>query len=121
MRRKRAAGLVLIGPAVWLGMSAPAAMAAPGDVQTVCASSLTPDGWVDISWGTSLSCGSGTAPNIKQIKQLTGLPVGTTVNACASTYQPAGWVQTSTYYTSSCRYSVVPSFNPNAWTLKRVS
>jgi len=120
--RKRAAALVLVGPALWLAAATPPAHAAPGEVQTVCASTLTPTGWVDVSWGTSLTCGSGSAPNIKQIKQLTGLPVGTTVNACASTYPPAGWVQTgSSYYSSSCRYSAVPSFNPNAWTLKRVS
>ncbi|EPX58157.1 hypothetical protein D187_004194 [Cystobacter fuscus DSM 2262] len=55
------------------------------------------------------------------IQQLTTLPVGTTINACASTYPPAGWVQTgASYYSSSCRYSVVPSLDPNAWTLKRV-
>lgn len=119
--RMRTAGLVLLAPAAWLALAASPAAAAPGEVQTVCASTLTPSGWVDVSWGNSISCGSTTAPNIKQIKQLTGLPVGTTVNACASTYQPAGWVQVSTYYSSSCRYSVVPSLEPNAWTLKRVS
>ncbi|WP_234334795.1 hypothetical protein [Streptomyces sp. NRRL S-118] len=121
MSLQRTMALAAAGSAACLFLAAPPSHAAPGDVTTVCASTLTPAGFVDVSWGTSLSCGSGSAPNIKQIKQLTGLAVGTTVNACASTYPPAGWVQTSTYYTSSCRYSVVPSFNPNAWTLKRVS
>ncbi|WP_228982094.1 hypothetical protein [Streptomyces sp. DH12] len=121
MPHKGTTALAAVASAACLLLSASPALAAPGDVTTVCASVLTPTGHVDVSWGTSLSCGSGSAPNVKQIKQLTGLPVGTTVNACASTYQPAGWVQTSSYYTSSCRYSVVPSFNPNAWTLKRVS
>ncbi|MFD7449784.1 hypothetical protein [Kitasatospora sp. NPDC059827] len=55
------------------------------------------------------------------MKQLTGLPVGTVVQACSTTYPPAGWVQTGAYYTSSCVAWSNPSFNNNAWQLKRVS
>ncbi|WP_143177599.1 hypothetical protein [Cystobacter ferrugineus] len=88
---------------------------------TVCASTLTPSGWVDIQWWNSASCGSTFAPNIKMIQEVASLPVGTTITACASTYPPPGWVQTgASFYRSTCRYSVVPSLDPNAWTLKRV-
>lgn len=121
MTRLRTTGMALIGAAALLTLTVSPAQAAPGDVSTMCASVLTPAGFVDVQWGNSFSCGSTFSPNIKQVKQLTGLPVGTVVNACASTYQPAGWVQVSTYYSSSCRYSAVPSFNNNAWQLKRVS
>lgn len=122
MRRLRSACLAFAGTAAMFALSAAPAQAAPGDVSTSCASVLTPAGYVDVSWGYRSSCGTQSfSPNVKQIKQLTGLPVGTVVNACASTYQPAGWVQTSSYYTSSCVYSSVPSFNHNAWQLKRVS
>ncbi len=87
---------------------------------TICSSTLTPSGWVDIQWWNSASCGSTFDPNTKLIENLAGLPIGTTVNACASTYPPAGWAQTAFYYSSSCRYSSVPSLDPNTWTLKRV-
>ncbi|MEU9105672.1 hypothetical protein AB0D54_15085 [Streptomyces xanthophaeus] len=122
MTRFRTTGMALIGTAALFALTAAPAHAAPGDVTTSCASVLTPAGFVDVSWGYSSSCGTQSFnPNIKQIKQLTGLPVGTVVQACASTYQPAGWIQTQSYYTSSCVYSSNPSFNNNAWTLKRVS
>ncbi|OQD57669.1 hypothetical protein BM536_000745 [Streptomyces phaeoluteigriseus] len=122
MRRLRSTVLALAGTAAMFALTATPSQAAPGDVSTSCASVLTPAGHVDVSWGYSSSCGTQSfSPNIKQIKQLTGLPVGTVVSACASTYQPAGWVQTSTYYTSSCVYSSTPSFSHNAWQLKRVS
>lgn len=87
---------------------------------TICYSSLTPAGWVDIQWWYSASCGSTFVPNTKQIQNLAGLPVGSTVNACASTFPPAGWTQTAFYFSSACRYSSVPSLDPNTWTLKRV-
>ncbi|GHI85048.1 hypothetical protein ACWGF3_00470 [Streptomyces xanthophaeus] len=122
MTRFRTTGMALMGTAALFALTAAPAHAAPGDVTTSCASVLTPAGFVDVSWGYSSSCGTQSfSPNIKQIKQLTGLPVGTVVQACASTYQPAGWIQTQSYYTSSCVYSSNPSFNNNAWTLKRVS
>ncbi|WP_405715381.1 hypothetical protein OG264_37290 [Streptomyces xanthophaeus] len=122
MIRFRTTGMALLGTAALFALTAAPAHAAPGDVTTSCASVLTPAGFVDVSWGYSSSCGTQSfSPNIKQIKQLTGLPVGTVVQACASTYQPAGWIQTQSYYTSSCVYSSNPSFNNNAWTLKRVS
>lgn len=122
MTRFRTAGMALVGAAAMFALAAAPAHAAPGDVTTSCASVLTPAGFVDVSWGYSSSCGTQSFnPNIKQIKQLTGLPVGTVVQACASTYQPAGWVQTSSYYSSSCRYSATPSLSHNAWQLKRVS
>ncbi|MGW6859374.1 hypothetical protein [Streptomyces xanthophaeus] len=122
MTRFRTTGMALLGTAALFALTAAPAHAAPGDVTTSCASVLTPAGFVDVSWGYSSSCGTQSfSPNIKQIKQLTGLPVGTVVQACASTYQPAGWIQTQSYYTSSCVYSSNPSFNNNAWTLKRVS
>ncbi|MFB7664875.1 hypothetical protein ACFC1R_13130 [Kitasatospora sp. NPDC056138] len=121
MTRLRTACLAAGLATAALGLAVSPAEAAPGDVTNVCASTLTPSGFVDVQWWNSSGCGSGFEPNAKQIKQLTGLPVGTVVNACASTYQPAGWVQVSSYYSSSCRYSAVPSFNNNAWQLKRVS
>ncbi|MBP2400561.1 hypothetical protein [Streptomyces syringium] len=122
MTRFRTAGMAFVGAAAMFALTAAPAQAAPGDVTTSCASVLTPTGFVDVSWGYSSSCGTQNfSPNIKQIKQLTGLPVGTVVQACASTYQPAGWIQTSSYYSSSCRYSATPSLSHNAWQLKRVS
>ncbi|MGW0765445.1 hypothetical protein [Streptomyces sp. NPDC002676] len=122
MTHLRTTGMALVGAAAMFALTAAPAHAAPGDVTTSCASVLTPTGYVDVSWGYSISCGTQSfSPNIKQIKQLTGLPVGTVVQACASTYQPAGWVQTNSYYSSSCVYSSTPSFNNNAWQLKRVS
>ncbi|GAA2251848.1 MULTISPECIES: hypothetical protein [Kitasatospora] len=121
MTRLRA-GLLAVGFATaTFALTTSPAQAAPGDVTNVCASTLTPSGFVDVQWWTSAGCGSTTSPNMKQIKQLTGLPVGTVVNACASTYPPAGWVQVSTFFSSGCGYSPVPSFNNNAWQLKRVS
>ncbi|MGW6571830.1 hypothetical protein ACWGAN_06590 [Streptomyces sp. NPDC054945] len=104
-----------------LAIAVSPASAAPGDTLTMCSSTLTPDGWVDAQWWNSGGCGSGFTPNTKQIKDLRGYPVGTQVNACASTWPPAGWTITNTYYSSGCRYSAVPSFNPNTWTLKRTS
>ena len=93
--------------------------AAAGDTANVCSSTLTPSGWVDVQWWNSSSCGSTFAPNAKQIKQLTGYPVGTRVNACSSAYPPAGWSITSSFYSSACRYSAVPSLDNNSWTLVR--
>ena len=88
----------------------------------ICASSLTPAGWVDIQWYYSSSCGTGSfAPNTKKIQQLTGEPIGTTVNACNSSYIPAGWAQTAYYYNSSCQSGSVGSLNPNTWTLRRLN
>ncbi|MEU8824535.1 hypothetical protein [Streptomyces sp. NPDC048636] len=121
MIRTRIACLALLTAAVTaIGMGT--ASAAPGDTMTMCGSQLTPSGYVDTQWWNSAGCGSGTfSPNTKQIKQLTGYPVGTQVNACASTWPPAGWTITNTFYNSACRYSVVPSFDPNSWTLRRTS
>ncbi|MGW6689966.1 hypothetical protein [Streptomyces sp. NPDC054961] len=122
MTRFRTTCMALAGAAAMFALTAAPAHAAPGDVTTSCASVVTPSGFVDVSWGYSNSCGTQSfSPNIKQIKQLTGLPVGTVVQACGSTYQPFGWVQTASYYSSSCVYTSNPSFNNNAWTLKRVS
>lgn len=122
MTRLRTTGMALVSAAAMFALTAAPAQAAPGDVTTTCASVVTPAYYVDVSWGRSISCGSQSfSPNIKQIKQLTGLPIGTVVQACGSTYQPEGWIQTSSYYSSSCVYSSTPSFNNNAWTLKRVS
>ncbi|MFF3767533.1 hypothetical protein ACFYYR_26105 [Streptomyces sp. NPDC001922] len=120
MIRRRIASLALLTTMVTtVGMAS--ATAAPGDTATICHSSLTPSGWVDTQWWNSGGCGPGFSPNTKQIKDLTGYPVGTQVNACASTWPPAGWSITSSYYSSGCRYSAVPSFNPNTWTLRRTS
>ncbi|ATB30300.1 hypothetical protein [Melittangium boletus] len=89
---------------------------------TICFSSATPAGWVDIQWYYSSSCGTGSfAPNTKRIQLLTGEPIGTRVNACNSSYVPAGWVQTAYYYNSSCQSGSVGSLNPNTWTLQRVN
>ncbi|MFF4403095.1 hypothetical protein ACFY2W_26235 [Streptomyces sp. NPDC001262] len=121
MRRFRAAGLVLLGTALAATVTAGPAQAAPGDTMTLCGSTRTPAGWVDVNWGISASCGASMSPNIKMVKDLTGLPVGTTVNACATTYPPAGWTQVSTYYSSGCQAFLNPSMQPNSWTLKRVS
>ncbi|MFB7470333.1 hypothetical protein [Kitasatospora sp. NPDC056184] len=121
MSRLRAAALAVGCAAAALTLTTTTAQAAPGDTQNVCASQLTPSGWVDVQWWNDLSCSSTFSPNKKQIKQVAGLPIGTTLTVCASTYQPAGWVQLSSFYTSSCNYSAVPSLNNNAWQIKRVS
>ncbi|MEU1071244.1 MULTISPECIES: hypothetical protein [unclassified Streptomyces] len=120
MIRTRFACLALLAAAACVAGTTPA-NAAPGDTLNMCASTLTPTGWVATQWWNSAGCGSGFSPNSKRIMQLTGYPVGTRVNACASTYPPAGWTITSTFYNSACRYSVVPSFDPNAWTLVRTN
>lgn len=121
MTRLRTTTMALAAAAT-LALTAAPAQAAPGDVTTTCASTATPAGYVDVSWGYSVSCGTQNFdPNIKQIKQLTGLPIGTVVQACGSTYYPVGWVQTSSYYSSSCVAFPNSGFNNNAWTLKRVS
>ncbi|NXY93297.1 hypothetical protein HYE82_02490 [Streptomyces sp. BR123] len=104
-----------------LAVAATPASAAPGTTQNMCASALTPSGWVDVQWWNSAGCGSGFTPNTKQVMDLNGYPVGTQVNACASTWPPAGWTIVGSYYSSGCRYSAVPSFNANTWTLKRTS
>ncbi|KJS52926.1 hypothetical protein [Streptomyces rubellomurinus] len=121
MTRLRAVAVTLGCTAAALALTMGSAQAAPGDTTNVCASTLTPSGYVDVQWWNSAGCGSGFAPNAKQIKQLTGLPVGTVVNACSSTYPPAGWTIVSSFYSSSCQYSSVPSFNNNSWQLKRTS
>ncbi|MGW3044505.1 hypothetical protein ACWC9T_31680 [Kitasatospora sp. NPDC001159] len=121
MTRLRAAVLTLGCTAAALTLTMGTAQAAPGSTSTVCSSSLTPDGFVDVQWWNSAGCGSGFNPNTKKIMQLTGYPVGTVVNACASTWPPAGWTIVSSFYGSGCQYSSVPSFNNNSWQLKRVS
>ncbi|MFB7614789.1 hypothetical protein [Kitasatospora sp. NPDC056181] len=121
MSRLRAVALTLGCTAAALTMTMTTAHAAPGDTTNMCGSTLTPSGFVDVQWWNSAACGSGFNPNSKQVKQLTGLPVGTVVNACASTWPPAGWTIVSSFYSSSCNYSAVPSFNNNSWQLKRVS
>ncbi|MEV0416418.1 hypothetical protein AB0I68_38190 [Streptomyces sp. NPDC050448] len=122
MDRLRTTTMALAGAAAMFALTAAPAQAAPGDVTTTCASTATPVGYVDVNWGNSPSCGTQNfAPNIKQIKQLTGLPVGTVVQACGSTYYPVGWVQTASYYSSACVAFPNSGFNNNAWTLKRVS
>ncbi|MBB4986244.1 MULTISPECIES: hypothetical protein [Streptomyces] len=122
MSRFRTTTMALAGAAAMFALSAAPAQAAPGDVTTTCASTATPAGYVDVSWGYSASCGTQNFdPNIKQIKQLTGLPIGTVVQACGSTYYPVGWTATASYYSSSCVAWPNSGFNNNAWTLKRVS
>ncbi|MFF4578814.1 hypothetical protein [Streptomyces sp. NPDC001389] len=122
MTRLRTTAMAVAGAAAMFALTAAPAQAAPGDVTTTCASTATPAGYVDVSWGYSNTCGGQDfAPNIKQIKQLTGLPIGTVVQACGSAYYPTGWVQTSSYYSSSCVAFPNSGFNNNAWTLKRVS
>jgi predicted transglutaminase-like cysteine proteinase len=119
MIRVRTAALAfgLASAAVALTMSP--AQAAPGDTSTVCASTLTPPGFVDVSWGNTFSCGATFAPNQKVIKQVAGLPVGTVLNICSSTYPPAGWVPVSSFYTNGCQYSVNPSFGNNSYQIQR--
>ncbi|MFE2107466.1 hypothetical protein ACFXAF_16545 [Kitasatospora sp. NPDC059463] len=121
MSRLRAAALAVGCAAAALTLTATTAHAAPGDIQTVCGSQLTPSGWVDVQWWNDFSCGSTFSPNTKKIEQVDGLPIGTTLNVCASALPPAGWVQLSEFYSSSCRYSVSPSFNNNSWQIKRVA
>ncbi|MEU5431754.1 hypothetical protein AB0G73_00065 [Streptomyces sp. NPDC020719] len=122
MSRLRTATMALAAAAAVSGLAAAPAQAAPGDVTTTCASTATPAGYVDVNWGYSNTCGGQNfAPNIKMIKQLTGLPIGTVVQACGSTYYPAGWVQTSSYYSGSCVSFPNQGFNNNAWTIQRVS
>ncbi|MDH6576176.1 hypothetical protein [Kitasatospora sp. MAP5-34] len=120
-RLRTAMGVALLSATATLALPVSAAQAAPGGTVNTCASSLTPGGWVDVQWWFSASCGSNFSPNAKQIEQLTGLPIGTTVNACSSTYPPAGWIPVASYYSNGCQYSSVPSFDPNTWTLRRVS
>ncbi|MEW1697990.1 hypothetical protein ACIQCR_23710 [Streptomyces sp. NPDC093249] len=121
MFRIRHAAAIATATAAVFALSTGPASAAPGDTVNMCASALTPSGWVDVQWWNSSGCGPGFTPNSKQIKDLRGYPVGTQVNACGSTWPPAGWTIVSTYYSSSCRYSAVPSIDPNTWTLKRTS
>ncbi len=94
------------------------ALSAAGATLNYCSSTLTPSGWVDVAWWNSSSCGNTFVPNAKQIKQLTGYPVGTTISACSSTYPPYGWSSTSSYYTSNCQSSA-HSLSNNSWTLVR--
>ncbi|HJD82793.1 hypothetical protein ABZX88_04575 [Kitasatospora aureofaciens] len=121
MTRLRAAALALGCSVAALTLTMGTAQAAPGSTSTMCSSSLTPAGFVDVQWWNSAGCGSGFNPNTKKIMDLTGYPVGTVVNACASTWPPAGWTIVSSYYSSGCQYSAVPSFDKNSWQLKRVS
>ncbi|WP_406194010.1 hypothetical protein OH807_04205 [Kitasatospora sp. NBC_01560] len=104
-----------------LTLTMPTAHAAPGGTTTMCGSTLTPSGFVDVQWWNSAGCGSGFTPNSKKVMQLTGYPVGTVLNACGSTWPPAGWVPVSEFYGSACNYSAVPSLGKNSWQLKRVS
>ncbi|GAA1247262.1 hypothetical protein GCM10009665_42810 [Kitasatospora nipponensis] len=120
-RVRTALSIALLGATATLALAVSPAQAAPGDTVNTCASTLTPAGWVDVQWWSTFSCGSTFDPNAKQIKQIAGLPIGTTVNVCSSTLPPAGWIQTASYYSSSCQYSATPSFNPNSWSLRRVS
>jgi hypothetical protein len=89
-----------------------------GDTVNTCSSSLTPSGWVDVQWWNTSSCGNTFVPNAKQMKQLTGYPIGTQVVACSSTYPPNGWSSTSSYFSVGCRESKY-NFFPNTWTLVR--
>jgi hypothetical protein len=101
-------------------MIAAPAQAYPGEVQNICASNLTPSGWVDVQWYNTFTCGNTFNPNAKQIKQISGLPVGTTVVACASTVPPSGWSIVSFYRTNTCAYSPY-SLSSNTYTLRRTS
>ncbi|MBB5121716.1 hypothetical protein AF335_07740 [Streptomyces eurocidicus] len=121
MRRLRTAGLALLGATLVASVAASPAQASPGETRTVCADSMTPDGWVDVNWGTSASCRVMSGSNIKMIKQLDGLPVGTQVNACASAQPPKGWTKVQTYYSGGCVVFVNSSFTPNAWLLQKTS
>lgn len=126
--KKAVLGLVGVGVVSVLPISSLASdnqkvlerLVATAATTTICYSTLTPSGWVDIQWWNSAGCGSNFVPNTKLIQDLSGLPVGSTVNACASTLPPAGWAQTAFYFSSSCQYSSVPSHDPNTWTIKRV-
>ncbi|GAA2151049.1 hypothetical protein GCM10009760_46050 [Kitasatospora kazusensis] len=121
-RLRTALGVALLSAAATVTLSVAPAQASPGGTSNVCGSSSTPAGWVDVQWWHSSGCGSWDfSPNTKQIEQLTGLPVGTSVNACSTTYPPAGWAIVGSYYSSGCQVGSVPSFNPNTWTLTRVS
>ncbi|MFJ8039168.1 hypothetical protein ACIRBX_01480 [Kitasatospora sp. NPDC096147] len=97
-----------------LALTVTPARATPGDSLTLCASQYTPSGYVDVSWGTSSSCGSGSAPNRKQVTEVAGYGAGTTVDFCHSSIPPAGWVETAIFYSSSCQYNVNPGFTRNA-------
>ncbi|MFC5144653.1 hypothetical protein [Streptomyces aureoversilis] len=121
MRRLRTAGLALLGATLVASVTASPAQASPGETRTVCADSMTPDGWVDVNWGTSASCRAMGGSNVKMIKQLDGLPVGTQVNACASAQPPSGWTKVQTYYSGGCVVFVNSSFTPNAWLLRKTS
>ncbi|MEU1378082.1 hypothetical protein ABZ442_31200 [Streptomyces triculaminicus] len=121
MRRLRTAGLALLGATLVASVAASPAQASPGETRTVCADSMTPDGWVDVNWGTSASCRVMGGSNIKMMKQLDGLPVGTQVNACASALPPKGWTKVQTYYSGGCVVFVNSSFTPNAWLLQKTS
>ncbi|MEW2086418.1 hypothetical protein [Streptomyces sp. NPDC005283] len=121
MVRLRSASLALLTAAACVALTAPSASAVPGDTATMCSSSLTPSGWVDVQWWNSWACGITFNPNMKKIQQVSGMPIGSTVNACSSTLPPAGWVQVNRFYSGACQYSAVPSHDPNTWTIKRVS
>ncbi|MEU2790273.1 hypothetical protein [Streptomyces sp. NPDC007100] len=112
---------VLVGAGLFAAAAAAPAHAAPGETRTLCGSVATPPGWVDVNWGNSGACGVSTSPNVKLVKQLDGLPVGTRVDACATTLPPQGWRQVNTYHNSGCRAFLVPGTQPNAWLLERVS
>lgn len=121
MVRLRSASLAVLTTAC-VALTVSPASAAPGDTTTMCGSSMTPSGWVDVQWWNSWSCGVTFNPNTKKIQQVSGMPIGSTVNACASTWPPAGWVQVNrSFYSGACQYAAVPSHEPNTWTIKRVS
>ncbi|WP_051813460.1 hypothetical protein [Kitasatospora sp. MBT63] len=121
MTRLRAAAVVLGAAAALTAVPLSTAQAAPGDTATLCSSSLTPSGWVDVQWWNSFSCGSTFNPNIRKVQQLTGYAAGTTVTACASSLPPAGWVAVSISYNSGCVYAPNQGFNKNSWQLKQLT
>lgn len=57
-----------------------------GQKISVCASSATPTGWVEIGYSTIASCGTTTGPynNQKAIQNVTDTPAGGTFSACAA-------------------------------------
>ncbi len=110
---------VAIAAAVVAGASVPA-QAAPGDTTGICASSLTPSGFVDIAHYYTSSCGTGSFnKNAKTIKQIAGYPVGTSTLACGSSLTPSGWVDSAWFFRSECTISS-GSTSANARTIKRV-
>lgn len=111
-------GTAVAAVAVAVGSPVPA-QAAPGDTMGICASSLTPSGWVDIAHYYTSACGTGSFnKNAKTIRQIAGYPVGTSTLACGSSLTPPGWVDSAWFFRSECTISNGAN-TVNARTIKR--